>query len=105
MQRPVNDARRSYLQDLLLAIAPYTIYTFSPLPAGAFLWNSSSNQFAFALLPASAQKYTGWRLLAAVYELQVFLMWMAVGHFGVFHCATFLRVIQRELINQAANLE
>ena len=101
-QRPAKDAKRGLFQDWLLAISPFAIYGFSPLPAGVFLWNGSSRQFVFDLLPAVAQTSVTLRLLAAAYEFHVVLMWMAVSHFGTFHCITLLRVIQRELINHAA---
>lgn len=97
--------KKGVLQDWLLVIAPFAIYGFSPLPAGIFLWDSSSNQFLWALLPASAQRSVILWVLAAAYEFHVVLMWMAVSHFGCFHCLTFLRVIQRQLINHAANLK
>ena len=108
MQRPVAAYKESFLQDWILAAAPGTIYPFAPFLAGVFLWDSSSNQFAFALLPAmTAQSSVVWKLLAAAYEFYCFAMWLAVDHFGLFHCITFLRVVQRQLVDcaAAANIE
>ena len=105
-QRTEKDAKKVFLQDWLLAISPSVVYGFTPIPAAIFLWNGPSKQFLFAVLPATAQRSQALRLLAAAYEFHVVLMWMAIiGHFGTFHSITFLRVIQRELMNNLANLE
>ena len=105
LQRPVDASTESVLQDLLLPISPCTIYSFAPLLAGLFLWNSSSNQFAFALLPTTVQKSNVLRLLAAAFEFQVVMLLMAAAHCGFFHWITFLRVVRRELVNNFAKME
>ena len=104
-QRPVETSKQSMFQDWLLVIAPCTIYCFVPLLPGLFLWSSSSNQFVFTLLPATAQRSFVLKLLAAVYEFHVVIMWVAVAQCGFFHWIAFLRVVQRELVNIAANIE
>ena len=98
-------SKESKLQNLLLAVVPCTTYFFSPFLTTLFLWDSSSEQFIFSILPVTVQTMPILKLLAAVYEFHVVFMWMAVAHFGLFHCAAFLRVVQRSLINAAAKLE
>ena len=104
-QRPVDTSKESLLQDWLLVIAPCTVYCFAPLLNTLFLWRSSSNQFVFALLPATVQQSMVLRLVAAAYEFHVVIFWMAVAQCGFFHWIAFLRVIQRELINNVADIE
>ena len=105
-QRPMTDrSKESKLQNLLLAVVPCTTYFFSPFLTALFLWDSSSEQFIFSILPVTVQKIIVLKLFAAAYEFHLVLMWMAVAHFGLFHCVTFLRVIQRSLKSVVAELE
>ena len=103
-QRPEKDTRRSFLQDRMMQFFPFFIYGFDPLLAVVFLYNSKSNQFIFSLLPVTAQENRMLIFLAATYEFHVILLWMAVAHFWVYHCLTFTRVIERELINQETSV-
>ena len=105
MQRPLDTSKESALQDWLLLISPFTIHCFSPLLCGLFLYSSSSNQFVFALLPATAQESIILKLLAAAYELNVATLWLTAGQYGFFHWIAFLRVVQRELVNNVASIE
>ena len=105
LQRPIDTSKESLLQDWVLLIAPCTIYSFAPLLSGLFLWGSSSNQFVFALLPTGVQESIALRLLAAAYEFHMMMMLMAVAHCGFFFWIVFLRVVQRELVDNAAKIE
>ena len=105
MQRPLDTSKESVLQDWLLLVSPFTIHCFSPLLAGLFLYSSSSNQFVFALLPATFQMSIVLRLLAAAYELHVATLWLAAGQYGFFHWIAFLRVVQREPVYNVASIE
>ena len=105
LQRPVDTSKESWLQDCVLLIAPCTIYSFAPLLSGLFLWGSSSNQFVFNLLPTRVQESVVLRLLVAAYEFHMMMMLMAVAHCGFFLWIAFMRVVQRELVDNAAEIE
>ena len=100
MQRPLAASKKSFLQDWLLAVPPCIIFCFGPALVSVFLWDSSSSQFAFALLPImTARRSVIWELLPEKHELYCFTMWLALGHLGMFHCTVLLRVVQRELVD------
>ena len=105
MQRPVYTSSESVLQDWVLLFSPCTTYCFAPLLVGLFLWNSSSNQFVFALLPTTVQESNVLRLATAACEFQLLMLLMAAAHCGFFNWITFLRVVRRELLNNLAKIE
>ena len=62
-----------------------------------FLVDMSDDQFVFSLLPAEMRGNVGLMLIGAAVEFRFIQFLLSIGHFGVFHCVTFLRVVQTSL--------
>ena len=63
--------------------------------------DSSDAQFVFSLLPAKMRENWGWILVGALVEFRFVHFLLSMGHFGVFQCVTFVRVIQTSLAYSA----
>ena len=90
---------KSNMQDVLLTLIPFMVYSLCPFMAGLFLLNPSAKQFGFSRLPAEYREGSAVKILAAACEFYIVMMWMAMAHFGAYHALTCLKVVEKMLLN------
>ena len=101
LQYPIKGSK---FQELLLILTPFMIYSFCPSIAALFVLDPSDEQFLFSLLPAEMRGNMAWIAVGAALEFRFIQFVMSSAYFEVFHCITFVRVIQTCLAHSAESI-